>query len=262
MFLACIRKNAFKALSICALGLGLVLWLVTFIAHSDETPALTEAPISAPILVPAPGSPPVISLEEGKQYHRVSIAVSKDPRVQAFIAQDPGKIQLIEFFSYGCYGCQQLHPVIDQWTKDKEDLHHQPPIVLYRIPLVFHTAWEPLAKAYYTAKILNVSEQLDSDFFTAVNQNHVDFSKENVLEDFVKVRGIDPTTFMDTYRSFGVNRQLAHNSEISLAYQITLSPFFVVNTPAGSFVTSAVMAGSPAELVNVLNYLVALKLPP
>lgn len=257
MFQACTRKNA-KTLRVCLIGFGFALSVLAFIVNSDE-----PSPIVNPVTVlpSAPASVPV-PIEEGKQYHRVSVAVSKDPRVQAFIAQDPGKIQVIEFFSYGCYGCQQLHPVINQWVKDKESPASQTPVVLYRIPLVFHTAWEPLAKAYYTAKILNLSEKLDPDFFTAVNQNHVDFTKEHALEDFVKVRGVEPTTFMDTYRSFGVNRQLAHNGEISLAYQITLSPYFVVNTPAGSFVTSAVMAGSTEGLLNVLNHLTTLKAPP
>lgn len=252
----------------CLLALG--LWGLSFMVNAEDAtqPPLAQPSVQTPEQISAPPAtmpvtpvPVPVIIEEGKQYHRVSVAVSQNPRVQTFIAQDPGKIQVVTFFSYGCYGCQQLYPVVNQWAKFKEAPGSQTPIVMYRVPVVFHPSWESLAKIYYVLKMMGLSDQLDADFFTAVNQNHIDFSKDNVLEDFVKVRGVDPTAFMDTYRSFAVNRQFTQSSELSLAYQITLSPYFVVNTPAGSFFTSAVMAGSAEGLLRVLDHLIALKPP-
>lgn len=247
MYPVCIKKVLFRKIFAFSL-LGFCLLITHVVLYAE---------------IPSPPAPPTVPvpLEEGKQYRRLSIAVTQNPKVQEFIARDPGKTQVIEFFSYACFGCQQLHPVINQWIKDKGSPASQTPVVLYRIPLVFHPTWEPLAKAYYTIKILGLSEQLDAEFFTAVNQQRVNFTTENVLEDFVKVRGVDPQLFMETYRSFGVNRQRLQDAEISLAYQVALSPYFVVNTSSGSFVTSAVMAGSAEGLLNVLNYLITLKPP-
>lgn len=243
------------------------LVMLGFFLYSDvspvQAPAVTGAASSS---TSAAASTPVqkesealAPIEEGKQYRRLSIAITHNPKIQEFIARDPGKIQLIEFFSYGCFGCQQLHAVINQWVKDKGSPANPMPVVFYRMPLIFHPTWETLAKAYYTVKMLGLSEQLDSEFFTAVNQHHVTFNPEDTLEDFVKMRGVDPQLFMDTYRSFGVNRQLMQDAEISRLYQVGVSPYFVLNTPAGSFVTSAVMAGSNEGLLNVLNYLITLK---
>lgn len=252
MFRVCIKKILNIKMVASAL-LTLFLLTIGFMVHTDTS---TVQPVN--LQTPATQGPPI--LEEGKQYRRVPVTVSQNPKVLEFIAQDPGKIQVIEFFSYGCFGCQQLHAMINQWVKEKESAHSMP-IVLYRIPLVFHPAWESLAKIYYAVKILGLNEKLDADFFTAVNQHHVDFSKDSSIEDFVKVREVDPALFMETYRSFGVNRQLVYNNEIGVAYQVTVSPFFVVNTPAGSFMTSAVMAGGPEGLLNVLNHLISLQPP-
>jgi protein dithiol oxidoreductase (disulfide-forming) len=249
-------KMSQKMFGYVILGFGLLtagFMIYANVSSPQPEKALQPAPIRAvSTSTPAP-------LEEGKQYRRLPMAVSQNPKVLEFIAQDLGKVQVIEFFSYGCFGCQQLHAMINQWAKGKDSPQNQPPVVFYRFPLVFHTVWEPLAKIYYTLKTLGLSEKLDPEFFTAVNQNHIDFSKANILEDFVKMRGVDPNLFMETYRSFGVNRQLIDSGELSIAYQVTVSPYFVVNTPAGSFATSALMAGGNEGLLNVLNYLISLK---
>jgi thiol:disulfide interchange protein DsbA len=62
-----------------------------------------------------------------------------------------GKVQVIEFFSYGCPWCYRLEPYLEKW------LAHKPANVDFRrVPVVFESGWDTYAKAYYTAKALDV----------------------------------------------------------------------------------------------------------
>jgi len=218
--------------------------------------AVAAAPTRKAPVVQAPSNTPqtLTHIEEGKHYQRIPAKISQDPRIQGFIAQDPGKVQVIEFFSYGCYGCQQLHPSLNQWLTTKPNN-----VVFYRMPVVFHPGWDQLAKIFYATQALGLSKKLDTEFFTAINQNHVDLSKDAILEDFVKVRGVDPKTFMDALHSFSVNRQYTRDQDLSNLYQIILSPVVVVNTPTGSFLASVPMVGNTENFIKVLNHIISMK---
>src|SRR4051795_12470090 len=66
-------------------------------------------------------------LQEGKQYARI-----KNP-----LPVEPGKkIQVIEFFSYGCPHCADLEPEMQNWMKTVPA-----DVQFVRVPVMFQDRW-------------------------------------------------------------------------------------------------------------------------
>ncbi|HXH54686.1 MAG TPA: thiol:disulfide interchange protein DsbA/DsbL [Gammaproteobacteria bacterium] len=205
---------------------------------------LTATPTHAP-------TTPII-FEEGKHYHRISHELTAHKSIQEFISEDPGKIQVIEFFNYGCFWCSRLHPILISWAKTKPVK-----VVFYSIPVVFNKKWETLAKAYFIVKNLGKTETLDSEFFRSIHQNHVDLGEEKKLKEFFNEKGVPEKQFSELYQSFTVNSSLARAVALANAYHIALSPVIVVNAPSGSYLLTAKAAGTEEALKSVLNYVIA-----
>ena len=81
-------------------------------------------------------------LTEGKDYVRL-----KNPQP----VETGKKIEVIEFFSYGCPHCHDLEPFLDAW------MAKLPPDVQFRrVPVMFQQRWEALAKIYFTLDAMGV----------------------------------------------------------------------------------------------------------
>lgn len=197
-----------------------------------------------------PGVP--TAYEEGKHYQKLSAKITTNPTVQQLVSENPGKIQVIEFFSYACAWCQRLHPIIDQWVDTKPQ-----DVVFYRYPVIFHPGWDKLAKAYYMVEQLGKTRELDQEFFTAIQQNNVNLSDEKLLKDFFIRHGVTEERYNELYNSFATNRAYKKGNEISEAYQVTLSPILIVNAPSGSYLLLASMAGSEKGVMEILDYILA-----
>ncbi len=193
-----------------------------------------------------------VDFEEGIHYQRISKEITDNKTIQSFMAENPGKIQVIEFFNYGCFWCSRLHPILADWAKKKPVN-----VVFYSVPVVFSKQWEVLGKAFYMAKSLGKEPRFDADIFAEIHQNQVNLSDENLLKDFFKKQGVSEKQFSELYQSFTVNSELARAAALGNAYHIALSPVIVVNGPSGSFLLTAKAAGNEQALIAVLNVVVA-----
>ena len=100
------------------------------------------------------GSAPA-QLVEGRNYDRL-----KNPQP----TESGNKIEVIEFFSYGCPHCAELEPHLDAW------LAKLPPDVAFRrVPVMFQDRWVPLAKIYYTLDALGEEKKLSPEVFKAIH---------------------------------------------------------------------------------------------
>jgi len=64
---------------------------------------------------------------------------------------DAKKIEVTEFFWYGCPHCYNLEPYIERWQKSAP-----PDVELRRIPAVFNARWGHDAAIYYTIEALGL----------------------------------------------------------------------------------------------------------
>jgi protein dithiol oxidoreductase (disulfide-forming) len=111
------------------------------------------------------------------------------------------KIEVVEFFSWGCPHCYEFYPMLSRWvgTLPKEASFKRVPVGLG------HPEWEALAKAYYALQSTGDVDRLDSQIFEDIHKNHVWLYDEASITAWVGKHGVNVQKFTEAFRSFGVN---------------------------------------------------------
>ena len=162
-----------------------------------------------------------------------------------------GAVNVVEFFSYGCPACFSIEPALQQWLLNKpKNVNFQ------RIPAVFEPNWEILAKAYYIAEALEVTEKITPALFDAIHKQHAVINNEQALEAIFVQQGVSASDFESAYDfSPGIDAQLAQGEKLMQTYQVIATPTFVVN---GKYTTNLGMTkGDPQRLMAIVSYLVS-----
>jgi len=146
------------------------------------------------------------------------------PIAPAQPTEDAGKIEVIEFFSYGCPHCADFNPLLAAWTaKLPAD------VVVKKVPITFgRAAWTNIAKLYYTLEVTGDVARLEADVFKAIHQEHVNLFDERSLTEWVVKKGVDAKKFADTFNSFGVNSKVKRADQMAQAYKIQGVPALAV----------------------------------
>ena len=174
----------------------------------------------------------------GKDYQLVSPALNTD---------SGKKIEVTEFFWYGCPHCFHLEPELNAWLKKLPK-----DVALRRIPAVLNQSWAPLAKAYYTLEVLGKLDKHD-DLFNAIHMQGMNLNDPNALFDWAAQNGINRKTFIDAYNSFDVQSKVVRANQLTRESKIGGVPAFLVD---GKYSTSVLMAGSEDALFKTLDSLI------
>ncbi len=137
----------------------------------------------------------------------------------------PGKIEVLEFFSYACPHCNEFYPLLTAW------LAKQPKDVVLRREAVSlgHQQWVNLARAYYALKASGDLPKLDAALFHALHEENLPLIDEQSLADWVGKRGGNAEKFAAAYTSFGVNNQTVQADAMVETYTIEGIPALIIN---------------------------------
>ena len=162
--------------------------------------------------------------------------------------QNQDKVEVIEFFWYGCSHCYSLEPDMEKWLKNKPDN-----VEFIRQPAVFSKPWADHAKAYFTAEALGVVDKVHADFFDAIQNKKQKLRTEDQLAKFFVAHGVDETEFRNTYNSFLVDAKLRQAKSMAPRYGITGVPAIIIN---GKYKTNGPLAKSQANMIKIMNELI------
>lgn len=177
-------------------------------------------------------------LTEGKEYTRL-----KNPQP----VETGKKIEVIEFFSYGCPHCSEFYPLISAWAarlpKD---------VAFKRVAVGFgRPAWVNLARAYYALESTGDLAKLDGAVFHAIHAEHQALFDEESIARWVGEHGGNAAQFANAYASFSVNNETFQADEMTESYRVDAVPTLAVN---GKYVA---IGGSFAELLDHADKLIA-----
>jgi protein dithiol oxidoreductase (disulfide-forming) len=195
--------------------------------------------LAAAAIVPFPAA--AQALVEGQQYLRL-----KNPQ-----PVDSGKkIEVLEFFSYGCPHCRDLDPELVAWQKTlPADVEFR------RVPVDYgREQWAVLAKAYYTLEALGVEEKLTPEVFAALHDKKAPLFQDKAFFDWAASKGLDRKKVEDTYNSFGVTSKFNRSRAIAKTYNVQSVPLVIVD---GKFQVSSDKVGSHAAMPGAINQLIA-----
>ena len=178
-------------------------------------------------------------LVEGKNYARIT-----NPQP----VETGRKIEVIEFFSYGCPHCAELEPHLDAW------LAKLPPDVAFRrVPVMFQQRWVPLAKIYYTLDALGNESKLSPDVFKAIHGQNVSLWDNDKFYDWAATKGLDRKKVEEVFTSFAVDGKMKRAMQLAQQYNIQSVPTVVID---GKFVTLSDRVGTHAQLPAAIDELV------
>ena len=160
------------------------------------------------------------------------------------------RIEVIEFFYYGCPVCYETEPIITRWLANAGG-----DVVLRRVPALASESWESFARLYYSLEAVGEIARLHWPVYDNFHFDGVSLSEEDVMVDWVSRNGVDRQRFLDAYRSPAMDAKIAAAREMVRAYEVKGVPTFVVD---GKFMTSARMAGGPAQVMPQVDRLIGL----
>lgn len=160
------------------------------------------------------------------------------------------KIEVIEFFYYGCAVCYELEPKLSRWSFNAPGS-----VTLRRVPALSSDNWDNFAKLFYTLEAMGQVSRLHWPVYDNFHFNGVKLNEEQVMATWVSHNGLDKQKFIDTYRSPDIQAKLDRAREMTKNYEIRGVPSIVVD---GKFVTSARMTGGTSELMQMVDQLVDL----
>ena len=181
-----------------------------------------------------------LNIEQGEGYETIDPPQPTD---------DPSKVEVIEFFWYGCPHCYRFEPVLQKWVKSRPDYVNYIPQ-----PTAFNATWAKHARAYYTAEALGVVDKMHEDFFNAIQIEKKRLDKEDALADFFVAHGISKKDFTDTYNSFLVEAKTRQAEAIPGRYGVNGVPALVVN---GKYRISGTTAKNYENMIKVMEFLIA-----
>jgi len=143
------------------------------------------------------------------------------------------KVEVLEFFWYGCPHCNSLQPALRAWLKRKPA-----DVDFKRVPAVFQDSWVPLTKAFYSIDAMGLTEKLHHDVFAAIHDQKARLQEPKVLFDWVASKGVDKQKFIDTYNSFAVQGRAQRSIDMTRNYDIPGTPALAVD---GKYLTAPSM---------------------
>ncbi len=176
---------------------------------------------------------------EGQQYVRINPGIP---------VETGKKIEVIEFFSYGCPHCADFEPYLEAWVKGLPA-----DVSFRRVPVMFQPRWVDLAKVYYTLEALGEENRLSSEVFAAIHGKGLALWEPSKFFDWAATKGLDRKKVEDLYNSFTMSGRVNRAKQLAQVYNIQEVPTVIID---GKFVTSGARAGSHANTPAVMTELV------
>jgi len=177
---------------------------------------------------------------EGQQYFRLK-------NVQPI--ESGAKIEVIEFYSYGCPHCRDLEEYLGPWIKKAPA-----DVSFKRVPVAFQPAWVNLGKIYYTLEALG-REDLTPKVFQSIHGANVKLYEEATFFDWAGKNGVDAAKAKEMWGSFAINSKMNRAKTLASNYQVDSVPMIFVD---GKFkLQPHLLKGQHKDVPAALDFLVA-----
>ncbi|MGA7749766.1 MAG: thiol:disulfide interchange protein DsbA/DsbL [Gallionella sp.] len=157
------------------------------------------------------------------------------------------KIEVLEFFFYGCSHCFHLHPLLSTWEKTMPK-----DVELTFVPTIFRDSWEPMAHTFFALETLGQRQQLHDALYRAWNEENMTLVDEDKIADFVAQHGVDRAKFIAAYDSFSVQSRVARAKQMIRSYGINGTPTLIVD---GKYVIEGLQ---PEDTIRALKEVITI----
>ena len=179
--------------------------------------------------------------QPGKHYQVLSKPIA---------TRDPKKIEVIEFFWFGCGHCYSLENQLNKWEKKLPV-----DIDFWRSPITWNEMAKTHARLFYAAEHFN-NPTIIRDTFLSIHANKRMLTSERELQPFFASFGIAKDQYQSLFNSFAMQNKIRRADANGLKYEIRGVPAFIVN---GKYKVIATRQVGTSELLEVVDYLIKLE---
>ena len=179
--------------------------------------------------------------QPGKHYQVLSKPIA---------TRDPKKIEVIEFFWFGCGHCYSLENQLNKWEKKLPA-----DIDFWRSPITWNEMAKTHARLFYAAEHFN-NPTIIRDTFLSIHANKRMLTSDRELQPFFASFGIAKDQYQSLFNSFAMQNKIRRADANGLKYEIRGVPAFIVN---GKYKVIATRQVGTSELLEVVDYLIKLE---
>ena len=137
----------------------------------------------------------------------------------------PDKVEVVEFFSYGCPHCYAMQPHISKWAAELPAN-----ATFVRVPVSFgRREWGQLSRAYYALEATGDLARLDDAVFKGIHEEHQQLFSEDALAAWAAEHGVDAGEFRAAFESPGVSAKAMQAEQLSRNYKVNSVPHVIVD---------------------------------
>jgi protein dithiol oxidoreductase (disulfide-forming) len=182
----------------------------------------------------------------------------------------PGKVEVMEVFSYGCPACNSFRPTM---KKLQASLPANAQLVYLPASWNAAEAWPMFQRAYLTAQSLGVAQKAHDSMFEAIwTTGELGISDpqtrrlktrlptiDDAAKFYQRVAGVKAADFVNASKSFGVDLKMRQADKQITAMQVTGTPTLVVN---GKYRVNNENLKTADEVIELVRFLVARETAP
>ena len=178
---------------------------------------------------------------EGTNFNRLSQAQP--------VTAGPGKIEVVEFFWYGCPHCNHLEPTLEAWVAKLPTnvVFRRVPVILHEHPGAIHQ------QLFYAIETMGLPASLHGKVFNAIHNEHNMLDTPEAIQAFMGAQGVDGNRFMAVFNSFAVQTKCRQGRATVDAYRIEGVPTLAVG---GKYTTSVALNGTSEKTLQTVDYLI------
>ena len=164
------------------------------------------------------------------------------------------RIEVIEFFYYGCPVCYEFQPHLSRWLVQGPNY-----ISIRRVPTLPSEGseglegWVRFARLYYTLEALGQIARLHWPIYDNFHFDGIKLNDEKIMLDWITRNKVDVQKFTEAFNAETTKTKVESARKLLHDFNIRGVPTLIVD---GKFVTSARLAGGTRQIPSVLNQLV------
>ena len=158
------------------------------------------------------------------------------------------RIEVIEFFYYGCDSCYRFEPMLSGWLKGLA-----PDASFRRVPALRRMEWVPLTRLYFALEEAGALDRLHGEVYQATHEKGINLGDSSELLKWAEINGLERASFEKVLNSESVSTKVQKARDTTVAYGIRATPSMVVD---GKYLTSGGMLGSLDALLPVVDGLI------
>jgi protein dithiol oxidoreductase (disulfide-forming) len=164
----------------------------------------------------------------GKEYRLINPVQATD---------NPGKVEVVEFFWYGCPHCYGLEPLLKDWVKKLPS-----DVAFKKVHVQFQEVKHQ--QLFFALQAMGKVEEL-------TDKDRLDTPGK--MADYLAPLGVKKDEFLKVFDSFGVRTAQSRATKMSETFKVDGVPAFAVN---GKYYTAPAMAGNNSNAIKVVDYLI------